>query len=54
MPENDSASTNNSPARNIVRLRRERSALADTTTAVSAASEPAMPRTPRWWVHFVG
>ncbi|SLH83142.1 Uncharacterised protein [Mycobacteroides abscessus subsp. abscessus] len=34
---------------------RARSALADTATAVTAASEPAMPAyAPKWWVHFVG
>ncbi len=55
MPANDTASTNSSPARKIVRLRRDRSALAETTTAVRAARDPAMPAyAPKWWVHFVG
>lgn len=43
MPENDSARTNIRPAVNSDRFRRERSALAETATAVSAASPPAIP-----------
>ncbi len=56
MPANVRASMRSRPARKIVRLRRDRSADADTATAVSAAREPAMPAyaPPKWWVHLVG
>src|ERR1700737_1374258 len=52
---NDSATTNNTMAANMVRLRRERIAAAVTATAASAPSGPASPaNTPKWCVHLVG
>ena len=52
---NDSAVRNSTAAANIVRLRRDRIAAAETATAASAPRDPASPaNTPKWWVHLVG
>lgn len=50
-----SAITNSSAARNVIRLRAERSTTRDTSTVATAAiAAPTAANSPKWCTHLVG